>query len=135
MEHFFVFVLGSLPTQCILISGWLYCVIHATEEFTDQLLRLQQLTPRCLSVRAVNINARLPRCRSLGDRVFPRSSNSRLVITDDPTSTTDAFRDVLASEVLFTVAHAGKSETYIGNETCADTIGTVPVPWAGHFQC
>ena len=18
---------------------------------------------------------------------------------------------------------------------CADTIGTVPVPWAGHFQC
>ena len=22
-----------------------------------------------------------------------------------------------------------------GERKCADTVGTVPVPWAGHFQC
>jgi len=26
------------------------------------------------------------------------------------------------------------SFVFVGNES-ADTTGTVPVPWAGHFQC
>jgi len=36
---------------------------------------------------------------------------------------------------LHTTQRATHSSIITAKRMCADTLGTVPVPWAGHFQC
>jgi len=61
-----------------------------------------------------------------GDSVSTTRSDVSLVLTN--VSRTDIF-DVNSALLTFVPFHGDRERK------CADTIGTVVVPWAGHFQC